>query len=283
MHTNTGLKIVAVSLFASLLAVVHGCARSAATLGVDEARNLYDLSHISPQFDVAHEFLDAQLTTYQATWSPEQLEIAARVIDESLSAENVTRKVLERLEAQPDPHFMNAVFEWLHMPETRRILAATAATTNPKAIADFKDFMAGDGQLQPSEDRLGLIERYDTAARFSSDSIGSLRLAIYGAAEMSDALAASDARTGADASRQFAEQRSKLLEPVFKELSALTLRFAFRGMSDAEVATFVGNSESEPMQWYYRTLSTVFLGTLEEIANDLGTAFTTALESQPDA
>jgi hypothetical protein len=54
-------------------------------------------------------------------------------------------------------------------------------------------------------------------------------------------------------------------------------------LSDADVAAFVERSESEPMQWYYRTLSNVFLDTLEEISNDLGAAFVTALESQPDA
>jgi hypothetical protein len=53
-------------------------------------------------------------------------------------------------------------------------------------------------------------------------------------------------------------------------------------LSDAEVAAVVERSESEPVQWYYRTLSNVFLDTLEEVSSNLGATFVAALESQPD-
>jgi hypothetical protein len=283
MHSGTGRQIIAGSLLASLLVAGHGCSREEAGLGIDEARELYALSHIAPLFDVAHEFLDAQIAMRQGTWSPEQIDVATRVIGNRLAAGTLAPRIIERLEAQPDPRFTDTVMEWLRTSEARQIHAATAATTDAEATAKFRDFMATERQLELSENRLALIERYDRAAHCSSDSFGALRLAIYGAAMMSDALAPSDARNEADSLRQFAEQKSELLEPVFEELSAVTLRFAFRGLSDADVAAFVERSESEPMQWYYRTLSNVFLETLEEISNDLGAAFVAALESQPDA
>ena len=85
------------------------------------------------------------------------------------------------------------------------------------------------------------------------------------------------------ACKQCLTVEAELPEPVFQELSEVTLLFAFRGWSDADVAAFVERCESEPLQWYYVTLSTVFFDILEEISNDLGSAFVAALESQPDA
>jgi hypothetical protein len=282
MNSHTGRQIAAVPLLVALLVAGHGCSRDDARLSTDEALELFELSHISPQFDVVREFLDAQLVQPRATWTPEQFEVATRIVGEHLSTENLSRKILERLETQPDPQFTDTVLEWLRTPEVRQVHAAAATTTNAKAGAELKAFLAAEDRIQPSGERLALIERYDRAARRSSDSSSSLRLAIYGAGVMSDALLPSDARAGADALRQFAEQKSELLAPIFEELSAVTLQFAFRGMSDADVAAFVERSESEPGQWYYGTLSNVFLDTLEEISSKLGAAFVTELESQPD-
>ena len=282
MNSNTGRQIAAVPLLVALLVAGHGCSRDDARLSTDEALELFELSHISPQFDVVREFLGAQLVQPRATWTPEQFEVATRIVGEHLSTENLSRKILERLETQPDPQFTDTVLEWLRTPEVRQVHAAAATTTNAKAGAELKAFLAAEDRIQPSGERLALIERYDRAARRSSDSSSSLRLAIYGAGVMSDALLPSDARAGADALRQFAEQKSELLAPIFEELSAVMLQFAFRGMSDADVSAFVERSESEPGQWYYGTLSNAFLDTLEEISSKLGAAFVTELESQPD-
>ena len=283
MNSGTGRQIVAASLLAALLVGGHGCSRDEARLGTDEARELYALSHISLRFGVVREFLDEQIALHRATWTPEQFENASRVTEQRLSAEILSRKILDHLATQPDPRFTAAVLEWLRTSEARQVHEAAAITTDAEIAAEFKAFMAAEGQRQPSAERLALIERYDRAARCSSDSRSSLRLAIYAAGVMSDALAPSEARAGAEASRKFAERKSELLEPVFEELSAITLQFAFRGLSDADVAAFVERSESEPVQWYYRTLSNAFLGALEEISSDLGAVFVAALESQPDA
>jgi hypothetical protein len=283
MNAGAGRQFIAVSLLAALLVGGHGCSRDEATLSSDEARELYELSHISLQFDGVRGFLDSQIALHGVAWTPEQLEVATRVTAERLSAENLSRKILDRLAAQPDPRFTDAVLQWLRTSEARQVHAAAAIMTNAKTAVELNVFMTAENRLEPSEERLALIERYDRAARYSSNSSSSLRLAIYGAGMMSDALVPSDARAGAEALRQFAEQRSELLEPIFEELSAVTLQFAFRGLSDADVAAFVERSESEHMQWYYRTLSNVFLDTLEEISSNLGAAFVAALESTPGA
>ncbi len=283
MNSSAGRQIVAVPLLAALLIVGHGCSRGEARLSTEEALELFALSHISPQLDAVREFLDAQIALRRTTWTPEQFDIATRVIGERLAAENLSRMILDRLETQPDPPFTDTVLEWLRTPEVRQVHAAATTTTNAGTAAELRAFMAVENRIRPSDERLALIERYDRAARCSSDSSSSLRLAIYGAGVMSDALLPSDARAGTDALRRFAEQKSELLAPFFEELSAVILQFAFRGLSDAEVAAVVERSESEPVQWYYRTLSNVFLDTLEEVSSNLGATFVAALESQPDA
>jgi len=99
---------------------------------------------------------------------------------------------------------------------------------------------------------------------------------------MAEALEPSDERAATDDLRKSTERKSELLMPVFEELSAITMLFAFRGLTDADVAAFVERCESEPIQWYYQILSNAFLDTLEEISNGLGVEFVTALEAQPD-
>jgi hypothetical protein len=283
MHSGTGRQIVAFWLLASLFMAGHGCSRDGATLGVDQARELYALSHIPPQFDFAQEFLIAQIALRQATWSPEQSAAASRVAEERLASGSLSSQIIARLAATAEPPFTKEILEWLRTPEVRQVHAAAGATTNTETAAEFRKFMTAMDRPKPSAERLALVERYNQAARSSSDSLASLRLAIYGAGVMSDAIEPPDARVGADALKEFSEQKTELLEPIFQELSAVTLVFAFRGWSDADVAAFVERCESEPLQWYYVTLSTVFFDILEEISNDLGSAFVAALESQPDA
>lgn len=283
MNSGTGRQIVAASLLVALIVGAHACSRGDAKLGSEEARELYELSHISLRFGVVREFLNAQIALHRATWTPEQFEVATRVLDERLSEEALARAIVDRLAKQPEPRFKEAVLAWLGTSEARQVHAAPAITTDAETAAELKGFMAGEYQLQPSETRLALIERYDRAAHCSSDSSSLLRLSVYGAGVMSDALMPGDARAGDAFLKKFAEEKSELLEPIFEELSVIMLQFAFRGLSDAEVAAFVERSESEPMQWYYRTLSNVFLDTIGEITSDLGTSFSTALESKPSA
>ena len=87
---------------------------------------------------------------------------------------------------------------------------------------------------------------------------------------------------GAKSFRRWLEQEIER-EDISRGVDALMLRFAFRELSDDEVAGFVDDSEAEPAQWYYRGLSEAFLGALDEISESLGVAFLSALDAQPDA
>jgi hypothetical protein len=229
------------------------------------------------------EFLDAQLELHRTRWTPEQFAVAERMLAERFSDDELSARILDHLESLQDPRFSSAVLEWLRDPRTREIHTDAGFSTGADRVEDFRAFVAEGGREAPSAERLALIERYDRAARRSSDSARSLLFASYGVGLMSDALAPPDERVGAEAVRDSVERKGRLLAPFFQEVSVLMLRFAFRSLSDEEMADFVAYTESEPGQWYYGCLSDAFLDTLEEIASDLGEAFLIALEAQPDA
>jgi hypothetical protein len=283
MTAGAGRRFHAAFLLAALLLGAIACSGDEAAPRSAEVDELYALSEVGPRLTAVREFLDAQLELHRDHWTPAQFAVAERMLAERFSDEELSERILDHLESRQDPRFSGDVLEWLRTPKTREIHRDTSFSTGADRVEDFRSFIAAGGREAPSAERLASIERYDRAARRSSDSARSLLFASYGVGLMSDALAPPDERVGPEAVRDSVERKGRLLAPFFEEVSALMLRFAFRSLSDEEMATFVAYAESEPGQWYYGCLSDAFLDTLEEISGELGAAFLIALEAQPDA
>jgi hypothetical protein len=283
MTAGARCRPLASILLAALLLGALGCARNEDASRSAEVLALYELSQVEPRIAAVREFLDAQLQLHRGHWTPEQFAVAERLIAERFSDSALSERILDRLEELHDPRYSAAVLEWLRSPETHAIHEDAGFSTGADQVDDFRAFIGGSGREPVPAPRLALIERYDVAARRSRDSARSLLFASYGVGLMSDALAPPDERVGPEAVRESAQRKNRLLEPFFEEISSLMLRFAFRKLSDEQIEAFVAYSESEPGQWYYGSLSDAFLGTLEEISNDLGAVFSQALTAQPDA
>jgi hypothetical protein len=276
-------RAFAALLLAELLVAAHGCSRAEDAAHADEFRELYGLSEVTSQLEAVREFLRVQLQEQRVQWTSEQFDTAIQVVEAHFAEASVSERIIDRLAAQQDPRFVATVIDWLRTPEARRVHATAGITTATEAGNEFRDFMLAKQASPPSKARLALIERYDRAARRSSDSRRSLMLASYGVSLMADAIAADDVRAGTPAVREFVERRSELLTPLFEELAAIRLAFAFRDLSDADLAAFVEHSESDAVQWYYQAQSSALLDTLEEVSNGLGSAFVAALAASPDA
>ena len=54
-------------------------------------------------------------------------------------------------------------------------------------------------------------------------------------------------------------------------------------LSEKEIEAFVTFSESEAGKWYYQTVSSAFLDTLQQATENIGAVFVAALQAQPSS
>jgi hypothetical protein len=283
MFARTGIRDFATLLLGAVLISSPGCSDRTPADPNAGIREIFYLSDLSGQIQSVLDHVNGSLEMQRARFTAEQFEIAKQVIQKQFATEKVEQRMLDFLEKQTEREYLDENLEWLHTPLGKKIVEARIATYRPGSAAEMASFVEKKRANPPSQKRLELIERYDAAARLSSIASETMLLPAYGTAVMVDALEPKDERQGPKALRESMISRRALLEPIFKEMSAVTSLFAFRDLSDEEIEAVVIFSESEAGKWYYETTSTVFLETLLEITANLGGTLVAALSAQPSS
>jgi hypothetical protein len=277
----TGIRDFAALLLATALTWSQGGSNAAHADPNVGMREIYTLSDLSGQIQPVLGYAIEALVQQQTRFTAEQFEIATQVLREQFASEKLEKRVLEFLEKRAEGEYLDEALEWLRTPLAGRIMRANIATYSRVDSAEMMSFFAQKQANPPTQKRLELIERYDTAAFISAMASTTVLLSAYGAAAMADALKPEDERLGLEALLESMNSQRALLEPIFEETSAVTSRFTFRGFSDEEIEALVVFSESEAGKWYHRTTSSVFIDTLEKTTASLGDTFIVALLAQP--
>jgi hypothetical protein len=277
MTAGSRWKFAASLLAASLL--LPGCSGDE-TLEPDEATALYDLSSGPVRAQLLVEFLVAPIERMRDHWAPEEFAAARAAIDAQFSPAAVKRAVVARLQDAPSSPHLETVLSWLRSEPVRRVIAAQAASLSPDASAAIQELVTEASP--PSPERLELIDRYDRTARVSRDLTNEMLLANYGVALMAESRQPRGERRSREQLKQIFLPDEEVLGTIFAELTAMSTRLAFHEFSDQELASFVARCESDAGRWYYRTFSTAFLGGIEELADGLGDAFSSALSAPDD-
>jgi hypothetical protein len=283
MFARKGIRDLAALLLGAVLVSSPGCSDPTPADRNAGLREIFTLSDLSGQIQPVIDHVNASLEQQRTRFTAAQFEIAKQVVQEQFALEKVERRMLGILEKRTEREHVNENLEWLRTPLGKKIVEARIATYRPGSAAEMASFMEKKRANPPSQKRLELIERYDTAANLSGIASETMLLPAYGIAIMVDALEPKDERQGPKALRESVISRRALLEPIFKEMSAVTSLFAFRDLSDEEIEALVVFSESEAGKWYYGTTSTVFLQALLEITSNLGAPLIAALPAQPSS
>jgi hypothetical protein len=283
MFAHTGIRDFAALFLATALVWSQGCSDTTPADPNAGMQEIYYLSDLSGQIRPVLGYVDSALAKQQAQLTAEQFEIAKQVIREQFASEKLEKRVLEFLEKRAAGEYLDEALEWLRTPLGKKIMRAKIATYSPVDPAEMTSFVEQKQANPPSQKRLELIERYDTAALLSALASTTVLLSAHGAAAMADAVKPEDERLGPEALLKSMNSQSALLEPIFEETSAVTSLFTFRDFSDEEIEALVVFSESEAGKWYHGTTSSVFLETLWETTTSLGDTFIVALPAQPSS
>jgi hypothetical protein len=283
MFAHTGIRDFAALFLATALVWSQGCSDTTPADPNAGMQEIYYLSDLSGQIRPVLGYVDSALAKQQAQLTAEQFEIAKQVIREQFASEKLEKRVLEFLEKRAGREYLDEALEWLRTPLGKKIMRAKIATYSPVDPAEMTSFVEQKQANPPSQKRLELIERYDTAGLLSAMASTTVLLSAHGAAAMADAVKPEDERLGPEALLKSMNSQSALLEPIFEETSAVTSLFTFRDFSDEEIEALVVFSESEAGKWYHGTTSSVFLKTLWETTTSLGDTFIVALPAQPSS
>jgi hypothetical protein len=283
MFAHTGIRDFAALFLATALVWSQGCSDTTPADPNAGMQEIYYLSDLSGQIRPVLGYVDSALAKQQAQLTAEQFEIAKQVIREQFASEKLEKRVLEFLEKRAGREYLDEALEWLRTPLGKKIMRAKIATYSPVDPAEMTSFVEQKQANPPSQKRLELIERYDTAGLLSAMASTTVLLSAHGAAARADAVKPEDERLGPEALLKSMNSQSALLEPIFEETSAVTSLFTFRDFSDEEIEALVVFSESEAGKWYHGTTSSVFLKTLWETTTSLGDTFIVALPAQPSS
>jgi hypothetical protein len=281
VFAHSGIRDFAALLLATALTWSQGGANTAHADPNAAMREIYYLSDLSGQIQpVLGDAIEA-LAQQQTQFTAEQFEIATQVLRDQFASEKLEKRVLESLEKRAEGEYLDEALEWLRTPLGRKIMRAKIATYSRVDSAEMMGFIEQKQANPPSQKRLELIERYDTAALLSAMASTTMLLPACSVAAMADALKPEDERLGLEARLKSMDSQRALLEPIFEETLAVTSLFTFRDFSDEEIEALVVFSESEAGKWYHGTTSSVFLETLRETTASLGDTFIVALLAQP--
>jgi hypothetical protein len=282
MIGGIGIRKVAAVLSFAVLAGGLGCEEAMQPADPDaKMREIYFLSYLPGQVDPVGLYVEQALGQQKSIFTAEQYAVAEKVVHEQMSAEKLEAATLKRLAAQPQREYLDEGLAWLNTPNVRKFMAKKSAAWSPTGLQEMKVYLEKEPQNPPSERRLALIERYDTATNSSGLTAETMLLSAYGVAVMHDALQPTDQRLGPQKLQDSMATQRSVLTPIFKETSTVAHKFAFGDLSDDELEEIVVFAESNPGQWLYTTISTTFLnGVLESTAN-LGSLFLAALPEPP--
>jgi len=280
MFGRRGLRGITPLLVSATLAVGAGCAKEEPVDPNARMREIYYLSDLQGRVQPIEIYVEQALSQQTKEFTPDQLEIAREVVRRELNPKKVEQATLERLAEQPQREYVEEAIAWLKTPAVARFMQARSSAWSPSGLLEMRTYAEKLKEEPMSGERMALIERFDKATNSSGLAAETMLLAAYGVAVMHDVLKPVDERMGPAALRESMISQRPILQPIFKQTALVTVGFAFRDASDAEVEKMVEFVESEPGQWLYKTTSSTFLNALLGITANLGGIYSIALPPQ---
>jgi hypothetical protein len=165
---------------------------------------------------------------------------------------------------------MAAALATMRSPLARRITELELSGSSPDAQPELRGFAARLQNAPPAATRLAAVRRLDGVSGATSLSLESLGALLHGLVTgMAPSMPAARRPSPGDVDALVA-QTLKQTEPALRAATEVSLLFAYRSLSDAELEEYVAQSESEPMQWFFAALRGAFVDTIRRGSAEFG-------------
>lgn len=216
----------------------------------------------------ALEQLPATLRTQE---TPKQVsakdrEALLRVLGDAFSTTSFYPLIRESFRARFDEQLAEAVFTWYRSPLAKKLVRLELESITPKAQQELAGFAEKLRSQPPTEPRLELIDRLDSATGLTETKL-EMAAAMLGVVQkvVTPLLPIDQRPKPGDLERLMARIRSAQRQGA-KQASLLTLLFTYRAVPDAELQQYVEFGESEGGRWFLRTARTSMMDAMGSAA-----------------
>ncbi len=254
------LKLVLPLLFA----FTFSCAQASNSADTAQIDQLLARTGFNKLLDRIPTFAQGVLKQSAGALDPEVNAAVSGVFQRAFSRTNVRRDVLRTLRAHYDAKQAQAYLTMLDTPLALKMAKLERAPNQPENRSAFQAYV-NQLQSQPAPaSRLALIKQLDDANRttaFSVDMQTAFFKAVFSAV---DPIMDAEMKLG---DGELEKMVSEIRESLGKEIRSRTeasYLYAFRDVSDKELAAYVRMCESEPHRWAIQLLGNAMISALNQ-------------------
>lgn len=221
-----------------------------AKTGPTKVDDLLELSGTRAQLAGLVRNLAAEIRPAPGKMSAKDDAAVDRVLARTLRHETVYALVRDAFLPQVDRTNLEATAAWLRTPLARKIVALEIASSEPGVQQRVVEYAAALKANPPTERRVELIQRLDWATgstEISADLIAAVARGITMA--VSAAGPAEQRLRPGQIEDRVAQVRSRVNNGL-REVQTASTMYAYRGLTDDELAAYVLFSGSEAGRWY---------------------------------
>ena len=252
-------------------------ASAQAGISTDQARQLMQLSGMSAQIDEVPLMLGMTLQQQQAQLQmPDwQLQALSDALEAGFQPEPMKNDVRGHLEDRLSAGDADAAIAWLESPLGQRVTELEGRAAEPAVQQEIMQRLQSGDAADVSDDRQGLLERFDEATRASDMSVEMVIGIQHGLVSAILQAAGAPAEQLDMALGQLEAARPQIATAVAAQNQA-TFGVIYRDLSDAEMADYVEFAESGAGRAYHEAMFTGFADAMESAATRSGEAMAAA-------
>lgn len=244
---------------------------------IESSRTLLRYSGLERQLGQLADGLEQQFQSQTQMGSSQvaaevgaQMATAAR---EAFAAPVMRADALARLHGRWDPARAGEALAWLRSPVGREVIGREEMASKPEAYAALQAYAADLSRNPPDPKRLELVRKLDAAVGGTDQAASILEMmAVASARAVAVAKGGAGAEVGIE--RALAAQRPALRRTA-QALTLTSYLYAYRDLSDAQLAEYLRFLASSGGRWYVQVVGDAFHVSMEAASK----RFSTRLES----
>ncbi len=222
----------------------------------------------------------ASLRQQKAKVSQDQLTRLTDIMTRAFAADALYVRVRNTFVTAGNAPRLQAVLEFSRSPLARQMTDLERAAVSPEGLAQLQAFAERLKTSRPSPERLDLIRRLDAATGATDLNVDVALATIQSMAKVVDAVAPPGKRLrSGELDAVLARTRAALHEPTRVGMS-VQLQFAYRSVSDSELAQYVQVHETDAARWFSQLLRKGFVEAIGASATSAAEELTRAFLQQ---
>lgn len=195
------------------------------------------------------------------------------IIDGAYNSSEIRKQVLADLIASYDKKKMTIVRDHLKTPLVKKLTELELSASDISQFDAMVQFIDSLEDNEPSNERMEIINRLDVAIDASEITTKMALLSQRVVMRAINSVMPKEQQLSDEQLGQFENDFWVSSRDPIKENVLMTLLFAYRDVSDEDLNTYLKILESEDGQWFYQTLNSAFMASMEGTTKNFGEAF----------